>query len=310
MNASSPLFQNSISTFLENEKKKLQAQLEQLNKEKQENNQQAKINEQEKQQKIKQQKIRALESEKDCLQEQIDENKKLIEKIQATISKHSQDTSQRSKDDLESLEENIKRKESSLQSHKDIYKKFNEFFEHSVVPNYNRLTDFQKRAFETIYKSASMLPILIIKYLDGFLQFTSDLRKKLKRVKSDAKRIFKSYGEDAVSPIQSEYKKLKEIFVDCFKEFQDCKAIYSPIVLSLNRSFSFLLSLSFSLLPPSHFHLYSFSFSLLLPRLLLPTICLPFPSLWFSLLLDSLPFLSLFSLRGCLHLLLSFLTFF
>lgn len=177
--------------------------------------------------------IKSLEDEKNELKEKLESALEKYTAIDEEITRQAKESSieqQRFKDELEGLDSNIERKEEALKVYQAAVTKFKEFFEGSFASNNQRLMQMKEDVYHTILEQTAECPLLIFKYLEACLQLLSELRKKLKRVKKDVKRIGKTYGDEAAAAIQSEYDKLKDIFVDTTSEMEEASAIYFPIL--------------------------------------------------------------------------------
>lgn len=187
-----------------------------------------------------------LKKEKENLLDQIQTNEKQLENISGDLARYVKESSieqQRYLDELEGLDSNIELKEKSLLITEQTIEKFNEFFDGPFAKNNSRLMDTKESIINNILSSTIESPLLIYRYLDSNIHLLNELRRKLKRVRKDRKRIARAYGDDAAAAIQIEYKKLKEIFFDNCQELEEAMAIYNPIlqpVLEFVLNFFFL----------------------------------------------------------------------
>jgi hypothetical protein len=134
-----------------------------------------------------------------------------------------------------SIQSELLPKQQALEAHKLTLEKYLQFYQTYFLPNHQRLSQIHTDVEKSIYSSASEAPALINRYLESASHLLQDLRKRMKRVRKDLKRISKSYGPDAVVPIQGEYTKLKELFLDLAAELEDVMMIYVPLLAPIQQ---------------------------------------------------------------------------
>jgi len=136
---------------------------------------------------------------------------------------------------IEEIQSELLQNQQALEAHKLTLEKFLHFYQVYFLPNHQRLVQIRADVEKSIYSSALEAPSLINRYLDAALTLLNDIRKRLKRVRKDLKRISKSYGAEAAVPIQAEYGKLKDIFLDLVSELEDAMIIYFPMIAPVQQ---------------------------------------------------------------------------
>ena len=221
----------NLFSFMDKQRKQFEADLVSMEKDK-ENAENGKITEDPQQARLTQG-LESLQGEKEALLEKLKENTEKLIVVEEDLARHTKESSieqQRYKDELEGLDSNIELKEEALKVAENAAEKIYKFLDGPFTSNSNRLMSMKDDLIKTILENTAECPVLIYRYLDANLHVLSELRKKMKRARKDVKRIGRSYGEEAAAAIQSEYRKLREIFAEVTNEMEEATAVYNPIL--------------------------------------------------------------------------------
>lgn len=174
-----------------------------------------------------------LETERAALQKQLDEKNQELHEIENKLSEYARESSlehQRYKNEMEEMDSLMEAKQQALDLFTTAEGTFQTFLRGPFDSNHRRLMKMRSDLEESILANTSECPLLLRQYLTATQSTFSALRKRMKRIKKDKKRIEKSYGDAAAQAIQCEYVKCMELVQEMLVEYEEAVNIYRPIL--------------------------------------------------------------------------------